>query len=55
MKRVNLKKILSDPKMRKKLMVSVIRSVQAVGGIETTEKQAEEAYDLVRKSTEVQK
>jgi hypothetical protein len=46
-KRVDLKKILSDPNLRRKLMVSAIRATQAREGIETTVEQANRAYYVV--------
>lgn len=47
-KRVDLKKILADPIIRRKLMVSAIIATQAREGIVTTQAQAEAAYDKVR-------
>jgi len=46
-RRVDIKKILTDPDLRRKLMVSTIRATQAREGIETTEKQADRAYYVV--------
>ena len=46
-KRVNLKKILADSDLRRKLMVSTIQATQAREGIETTEEQADRAYYFV--------
>ena len=45
--RVNVKAILTDPDLRRKLMVRTIRATQAREGIETTEEQAERAYYVV--------
>ena len=45
--RVNVKAILADPDLRRKLMVRTIRATQAREGIETTEAQAERAYYVV--------
>lgn len=44
-----LGKILANPFLRRKLMISVIRATQAREGIETSYKQASRAYDLVIK------
>ena len=49
MKRMNIKKILSDPVARKKLMVGCIIAIQAREGIVTTVEQAEAAYEAARK------
>lgn len=46
-KRVNLKKILADADMRRKLMVSTIQATQAREGIDTTKDQADRAYYVV--------
>jgi len=46
-KRVNIKAILADPDLRRKLMVSTIQATQAREGIETTPEQAERAYYVV--------
>lgn len=48
-KRVNIKKILQDPVMRRRLYVRVIIATQAREGIITTDQQAEAAYDYVFK------
>ena len=40
--RVNVKAILADPDLRRKLMVRTIQATQAREGIETTEEQAEQ-------------
>ena len=45
--RVNMKAILADPDLRRKLMVRTIQATQAREGIETTEEQAECAYYVV--------
>jgi hypothetical protein len=45
MKRVNLKKILGDPVLRRKLMIACIIATQAREGITTTYEQAVRAYD----------
>ena len=42
--RVDVKAILADPDLRRKLMVRTIQATQARAGIETTEEQAERAY-----------
>jgi len=47
-KRVDLKAILADADLRRRLMVSTIRATQAREGIETSQEQAERAYDAVR-------
>ena len=49
-KRVNLKAILADPDLRRKLMVSTIQATQAREGIDTTEEQADRAYYVVTES-----
>lgn len=46
-KRIDLKKILADSDLRRKLMVSTIQSTQAREGIQTTVAQASRAYDVV--------
>ncbi len=45
--RVDIKKILADPILRRKIMVATIIATQAREGIETTEKQAGQAYDKI--------
>ena len=45
--RVDLKAILADPDLRRKLMVRTIQATQAREGIETTTEQAERAYYVV--------
>jgi hypothetical protein len=49
MHRVNVRQILKDPALRRKLMVSCIIAIQAREGIVTTVKQAEAAYDRIKK------
>ncbi|MXY51049.1 MAG: hypothetical protein F4Y86_00755 [Gammaproteobacteria bacterium] len=46
-RRVDIKAILGDSDLRRKLMVSTIRATQAREGIETTEEQADRAYYVV--------
>jgi len=46
-RRVNVKDILADPDLRRKLMVSTIQATQAREGIDTTPEQADRAYDVV--------
>ena len=46
-RRVDLRKILADPELRRKLMVSTIQATQAREGIQTTEQQARRAYYVV--------
>lgn len=46
-KRVNVKAILADADLRRKLMVSTIQATQAREGIETTLEQADRAYYVV--------
>jgi len=48
-KRVDIRAILANPALHKKLMVSTIIAIQAREGIETTYEQAEAAYDKVQK------
>lgn len=48
MKRVNIKKILKDPDLKRELMVRVIIATQAREGIVTTYEQANTAYQKVR-------
>jgi len=53
-KRVNIKAILADQNLRRKLLVPVIQALQSREGIETSREQAERAYDSVvahRRST----
>ena len=49
MKRVDIKAILGDERLRRELMVRVIIATQAREGITTTKEQAERAYDKVRR------
>ncbi len=46
-RRFDLKKILADPDMRRKLMLPTIQATQAREGIETTREQADRAYYVV--------
>ena len=46
-RRVDIRKILADPDLRRKLMVSTIQATQAREGIETTREQADRAYYVV--------
>ncbi|MGO9118777.1 MAG: hypothetical protein ACLQPD_14360 [Desulfomonilaceae bacterium] len=46
-KRFDIKGILADPDLRRKLMVPTIQATQAREGIETTEEQARRAYYVV--------
>ena len=46
-RRVNIKKILADPILRRKLMVGAIQAIQNREGIDTTVEQAERAYDKI--------
>lgn len=48
MKRIDIRKLLADPAKRRRLMVDVIRATQAREGVETTQEQAEAAYDRVQ-------
>lgn len=48
-KRVDIRAILADPVLRKRLMVDTIIATQAREGIITTVEQAEAAYDKVQK------
>ena len=45
--RVNVKAILADPDLRRKMMVRTIQATQAREGIDTTAEQAERAYYVV--------
>ena len=47
-RRVDIRKILRDALLRKKLMVRVIIAIQAREGITTTLEQAESAYEKVQ-------
>ena len=46
-RRVNIKAILGDPDLRRKLMVSTIQATQAREGIDTSPEQADRAYYVV--------
>ena len=46
-RRINIKAILADPDLRRKLMVSTIQATQAREGIDTTKEQADRAYYVV--------
>ena len=46
-RRVDVRGILADPDLRRKLMVPTIQATQAREGIETTPEQAERAYYVV--------
>lgn len=46
-RRVDVRGILADPDLRRKLMVSTIQATQSREGIETTPQQAEQAYYVV--------
>ena len=48
-RRVDVKAILRDPVLRKKLMVHTLIATQAREGIQTTVEQAEAAYDKVQR------
>ena len=48
-KRVVIRTILSNPVMRRDLLVQCIIALQAREGIETTREQAERAYDEVQR------
>jgi hypothetical protein len=48
-KRVDIRAILANPVLRKRLMVTTIIAIQAREGIETTYEQAEAAYDKVQR------
>ena len=49
-RRVNVRKILGTPELRRELMVPAIQAIQAREGIETTRDQAERAYLVVTES-----
>ena len=53
MPRVDIKKILANPDLRRKIMVSTIIATQAREGIETTKEQAKQAYDKILKEKEI--
>jgi hypothetical protein len=48
-RRLDVKAILKDPVLRKKLMVSSLIAIQAREGITTTQEQAEAAYEKVQR------
>lgn len=48
MTRVNIRAILADAQLRRRLMVSTIIAIQAREGIVTSREQAEAAYDKVQ-------
>jgi hypothetical protein len=52
-KRVNLKAILADADLRRKLMVSTIQATQAREGIETSREQADRAYYVVTEAERI--
>lgn len=47
MARIDIKAILADPQLRRRLMIPVIIATQAREGIETSYEQAAAAYDRV--------
>lgn len=53
--RIDIKKILSDPKMRKMLFCEAIIAIQAREGVVTTKEQSEAAYDKVQQEKGSQK
>jgi hypothetical protein len=44
-RRIDIKAILANPEKRRELLVRAIIAIQALEGIDTTRKEAEEAYD----------
>jgi hypothetical protein len=48
MKRVDIKAILGNPELRRRLMVAALIATQAREGITTTQQQAEAAYDKIQ-------
>lgn len=52
-RRVDLKKILSDPDLRRELFVGCIIATQAREGITTTREQAERAYDRIQQEAKI--
>lgn len=48
-RRVDIKAILADPVLRRRLAIRCIIATQAREGIETTPEQAAHAYDVVQK------
>jgi len=53
MTRINIRALLADPQLRRRLLVPVIRATQAREGITTTREQAEAAYDKVQEEQRV--
>jgi hypothetical protein len=47
--RVDLRPILGDPIKRKQLMMRLIKAIQSREGIDTTDEQAERAYDAIQR------
>ncbi|MGO9120687.1 MAG: hypothetical protein ACLQPD_24120 [Desulfomonilaceae bacterium] len=47
-KRFDIKKILSDPKLRRDLIIPTIIATQAREGVTTTYEQAADAYDKIQ-------
>jgi len=52
MKRVDIKAILKDPALRRRLMASTIKATQEREGIETTWERAYEVADQARREKE---
>ena len=48
-KRVDIKRILNDPVLYRKLMINCIIAIQTREGVVTTEEQATRAFDKVSK------
>ena len=48
-RRVNLRAILSDPTLRRELMVATLRATHAREGIHTTQQHAEDTYDKIQR------
>jgi hypothetical protein len=46
-RRVDIRRILADPELRRELMIATVQATQAREGIETTTEQAERAYYVV--------
>ena len=46
--RIDIRAILDDPTLRRRLMVDCIIAIQSREGIDTTQEQAEVAYDRVQ-------
>ena len=55
MSRINIKQILNNPKLWKEMCVRTIIATQAREGIETTQVQAEAAFDKVREEKRCRK